>query len=89
MAVRRELELLILLPYRSGYYVGKNISLESKIARSKGLYYDALEASQHGRQEGTEDPVPFIKYLLSVILEVYRDFDTAGGREQAGEVYQS
>ena len=64
-----------LLLYRSGYYVGKYISLESKIARNKDLYYDALEASQHGWQEGKDDPTPFIKYLLSVILAAYRDFD--------------
>lgn len=67
--------LTTLLLYRSGYYVGKYISLESKIARNKDLYYDALEASQHGWMEGTDDPTPFIKYLLSVILAAYRDFD--------------
>ena len=67
--------LTTLLLYRSGYFVGKYISLESKIARNKDLYYDALEASQHGWQEGTDDPTPFIKYLLSVILAAYRDFD--------------
>lgn len=67
--------LTTLLLYRSGYYVGKYISLESKIARNKDLYYDALEASQHGWQEGKDDPTPFIKYLLSVILAAYRDFD--------------
>ena len=55
--------------------MGKYISLESKIARNKDLYYDALEASQHGWIEGTDDPTPFIKYLLSVILAAYRDFD--------------
>lgn len=67
--------LTTLILYRSGYYVGKYISLESKIARNKDLYYDALEASQHGWQEGKDDPTPFIKYLLSVILAAYRDFD--------------
>lgn len=67
--------LTTLLLYRSGYYVGKYISLESKIARNKNLYYEALEASQHGWQDGTDDPTPFIKYLLSVILAAYRDFD--------------
>ena len=63
------------LLYRSGYFVGKYISLESKIARNKNLYYDALEACQSGWYEGTDDPTPFIKYLLSVILAAYREFD--------------
>lgn len=67
--------LTTLLLYRSGYHVGKYISLESKIARNKDLYYDALEASQTGWYENTDDPTPFIKYLLSVILAAYRDFD--------------
>lgn len=67
--------LTTLLLYRSGFYVGKYISLEAKIAQHKDLYYDALAASQIGWHEGTDDPVPFIKYLLSTILEAYRDFE--------------
>lgn len=67
--------LTTLLLYRSGFYVGKYISLEAKIAGSKDLYYDALGASQQGWHEGTEDAVPFIKYLLGTILSAYRDFE--------------
>lgn len=82
--------LTTLLLYRSGYYVGKYISLESKIARNKNLYYDALEASQHGWFDGTHDPTPFIKYILSVILAAYRDFDErmelVDGKQSALEI---
>lgn len=67
--------LTTLLLYRSGFYVGKYISLEVKIAQHKDLYYDALAASQIGWHEGKDDPVPFIKYLLSTILAAYRDFE--------------
>ena len=67
--------LTTLLLYRSGFYVGKYISLEAKIAKSKDLYYDALLRAQHGWQEGTEDAVPFIKYLLGTILAAYKDFE--------------
>ena len=67
--------LTTLLLYRSGFYVGKYISLEAKIAQHKDLYYDALAASQIGWHEGKDDPVPFIKYLLSTILAAYRDFE--------------
>ena len=66
--------LTTLLLYRSGFYVGKYISLEAKIARNKDLYYDALGRSQHGWHEGTEDVVPFIKYLLGTVLAAYKDF---------------
>jgi Fic family protein len=67
--------LTTLLLYRNGFYVGKYISLEAKIARNKDLYYDALSQSQHGWHEGAEDAVPFIKYLLGTILAAYKDFE--------------
>lgn len=66
--------LTTLLLYRSGFYVGRYISLEAKIAKNKDLYYDALAASQNGWHEGTDDPMPFIKYLLGSILAAYKDF---------------
>ena len=65
--------LTTLLLYRSGFYVGRYISLEAKIEKSKDLYYDALGASQTGWHEGNDDPVPFIKYLLGTILSAYKD----------------
>lgn len=67
--------LTTLLLYKSGYVIGKYISLESKIAKNKNLYYDALEACQRGWYESQEDPAPFIKYLLRTILAAYRDFE--------------
>ncbi len=67
--------LTTLLLYRCGFYVGKYISLEAKIAKNKDLYYNALAASQIGWHEGTEDVVPFIKYILGTILAAYRDFE--------------
>ena len=67
--------LTTLLLYRCGFYVGKYISLEAKIAKNKDLYYDALNQSQHGWHEAQEDPVPFIKYLLGTILAAYKDFE--------------
>ena len=66
--------LTTLLLYRNGFYVGKYISLEAKIAKNKDLYYSALSQAQHGWHEGTEDVVPFIKYLLGTILAAYKDF---------------
>lgn len=67
--------LTTLLLYRNGFYVGKYISLESKIAQAKDLYYDALSRSQAGWHEGCEDTIPFIKYLLGTILAAYKDFE--------------
>lgn len=67
--------LTTLLLYRCGFYVGKYISLEAKIAKNKDLYYDVLGQVQTGWHEGTEDIVPFIKYLLGIILSAYKDFE--------------
>ena len=67
--------LTTLLLYRSGFYVGKYVSLEAKIAKNKDLYYNALSLSQEGWHEGTDDPLPFIKYLLGTILAAYKDFE--------------
>lgn len=67
--------LTTLLLYRSGFYVGKYISLEAKIAKNKDLYYGALNQSQDGWHEGCEDSLPFIKYFLGIVLSAYRDFE--------------
>lgn len=67
--------LTTLLLYRSGFFVGKYISLEAKINKHKDLYYEALQESQYGWHEGKEDFMPFVKYLLGIILSAYRDFE--------------
>ena len=67
--------LTTLLLYRSGFFVGKYISLEAKIAKNKDLYYNALNKSQHGWHDGTEDVIPFVKYILGTILAAYKDFE--------------
>lgn len=66
--------LTTLLLYRSGYEIGKYISVEAKIAKNKEAYYDALELSQNGWHEEADDPTAFIKYLLGTIIAAYRDF---------------
>ena len=68
--------LTLLLLYRSGYLVGRYISIEKVIADTKDAYYDALQRSDQGWYEAENDPEPFIKYMLSVILRCYRDFET-------------
>ena len=67
--------LTTLLLYRCGFYVGKYISLEAKIAKNKDLYYTSLNDSQNNWHEGTDNKVPFIKYTLGTILSAYKDFE--------------
>lgn len=67
--------LTTLLLYKSGFVVGKYISLEKKISDTKDDYYDALSDSSLGWHDGNNDDNPFVKYLLSTVLAAYRDFE--------------
>ena len=71
--------LTLLLLYKHGYSVGKYISIEKQIEKTKDFYYDALEASDAKWHEEKNDPVPFIHYMLSVILACYTDFEDRVG----------
>lgn len=68
--------LSTLLLYRCGYVVGRYISIEKKIEETKAIYYDVLEQSGIGWNEENNDPTPFIKYILSIILASYREFES-------------
>lgn len=67
--------LTTLLLYRAGYVVGKYVSLESKIEKTKESYYKALEKSDINWNNGENDLTPFIKYILGTVLSAYRDFE--------------
>ena len=67
--------LTTLLLYKSGYVVGRYISLEKKIQLTKDDYYDALRQSSKGWAEGENDDTSFVKYILGIILAAYRDFE--------------
>ncbi|MCD8208926.1 MAG: Fic family protein [Bacteroidales bacterium] len=71
--------LTLLLLYQSGYEVGKYISLERRIEMTKDAYYEALNQADRGWHEEENDPTPFIKYLLQVILACYVDFEERVG----------
>jgi len=66
--------LTLLLLYRSGYFVGKYISIERLIADSKETYYEALQESSSGWHEVENDYLPFVRYMLGVIIAAYREF---------------
>ena len=68
--------LTLLLLYQSGYLVGRYVSIEKHIEKTKDVYYDALELASQGWHEGKGDPGPFIKCMLGVILACYREFES-------------
>jgi Fic family protein len=66
--------LTLLILYRSGYIVGKYISLEKMIADNKESYYEVLQDSDAGWHEGENDYLPFVRYMLGIVIAAYRDF---------------
>lgn len=66
--------LTLLLLYQNDYIVGKYISLEKLIERTKSSYYDALQESSQGWMEGENNYEPFVKYILGIIVAAYREF---------------
>lgn len=66
--------LTLLLLYRTGYHVGKYISIEKQIERTKETYYEVLQQSSLRWHEEENDYIPFVTYQLGVILAAYREF---------------
>lgn len=64
----------LLLLYQQGYIVGKYISIEMIIEKTKETYYDTLKQSSTLWYEGKNSYAPFVKYYLSVILSAYKEF---------------
>ena len=68
--------LTLLLLYRAGYIVGKYISIEKMIETSKETYYEALQSSSDRWHEEENDYIPFVRYMLGVIISAYREFSS-------------
>lgn len=67
--------LMLLLLYQNGYLVGKYISLEGKIERTKQTYYEVLQNSSAGWATRENDYLPFVAYFLGIVLSCYRGLD--------------
>ena len=66
--------LTLLLLYKSGYIVGKYISIEKLIEQSKDAYYEALQVSSYKWHENDNDYEPFAEYYLGVVVAAYKEF---------------
>lgn len=67
--------LTLLLLYRAGFIVGKYISIEMLIEKSKDSYYEALQDSSLNWHENGNDYLPFLKYMLGVVVKAYNEFE--------------
>lgn len=67
--------LTLLLFYKAGYIVGKYVSMEMLIEKTKETYYEALQASSVGWHEDENSYEPFVKYYLGIMLKAYNEFE--------------
>ncbi len=67
--------LTLLLLYQHGYIVGKYISIEMLIEKSKNTYYEALQASSEEWNRERNDYIPFVRYMFGIVLKAYREFE--------------
>lgn len=67
--------LTLLLLYKFGYFVGRYISIEMLIEESKESYYEELKRSSEKWHTGENDEIPFIRYMLGVLLKAYEECD--------------
>lgn len=77
--------LTTLLLHQSDFMVGKYISLEQRIEKTKQAYYDVLGEISNGWPEGENDYTPFIKYFLQIVLSSYRDLESRLGSVERQE----
>ena len=68
--------LTLLLLYQSGFIVGKYISIEKIIEKSKETYYEVLQDSSMNWHENENNYKPFVNYMLGVIVSAYKEFES-------------
>lgn len=69
----------LLLLYQAGYEVGRYISIEAIIERTKDSYYETLQRCSQGWHEGEHELLPWWEYFLGVVLNAYREFEQRVG----------
>ena len=67
--------LSLLLLYKNGYDVGKYVSFEEQINKSKAWYYEALRQSSLGWENNANSYFPFIENFLSTLYMCYKELD--------------
>ena len=68
--------LTLLLLYHAGFIVGRYVSIERLIADSKESYYEALQDSSEKWHDGENDDLPFVRYMLGIIVAAYRELSS-------------
>ena len=67
--------LTLLLLYKSGFDIGRFISIENMINENKGEYYRTLQESSVDWQDNKNNYEPFIIYMIQILYECYIKLD--------------
>lgn len=76
--------LSLLSLYHQGYEVGRFISLERIIEKTKESYYETLYLSSQGWHGGKHDVWPWTEYFLGTLLAAYSEFESRFDRIGSG-----
>lgn len=63
--------IALLLFNKNDFTIGRYISIDSEIERTKDAYFAAIKQSAKGWKDGTNDYMPFIEYMLGVVNNCY------------------
>lgn len=67
--------LTLLLLYKSGFDIGRFISIENMINENKGEYYRTLQESSVNWGDGKNTYEPFMLYMIQILYECYIKLD--------------
>ena len=67
--------LTLLLLYKSGFDIGRFISIENMINENKGEYYRTLQESSVNWLDGKNTYEPFMLYMIQILYECYIKLD--------------
>lgn len=65
--------LALLLFNKNDFTVGRYISIDAEIEASQDEYFAAMKASAKGWATGENDYLPFVDYMLNVLLRCYEE----------------
>ena len=74
---------------KSGFDIGRYISIEKKINEYKYGYYDALAKSSDGWHENKNDYTPFMTFMLQILYYCYKEMDEKYIENEIGTVKKS
>lgn len=71
--------LTLLALYQAGYEVGRYVSLERLIDRTRDTYYEALQAAGRGWHEDEHDIEPWLRYFLGILTAACSELEQSAG----------